>query len=127
MNNGSAEAWMKMGEKRAIETYVFNYTSNNEIEKYEEEDLVDSKKSKDRMAKIENYQLKIQANGQIVSLERNLTNGFNNDSDLNLLGWSPLLRLGKKSGALGYKTLLYLPKSSNEFVIIRNMKFLSFI
>ena len=86
MNNGSAEAWMKMGEKRAIETYVFNYRSNNEIEKYEEEDLVDSKKSKDRMAKIENYQLKIQSNGQIVSLERNLTNGFNNDSDLNLLG-----------------------------------------
>ena len=118
MNSGNAEAWMKMGEKRAIETYVFNYTSNNEIEKYEEEDLVDSKNCKNRMAPVEDFDLKLYAKGKIVTLERNYRNELYGH-EANILGLNALIRKGKVSGYKEFPILLYLPQNSNEFVIIR--------
>ena len=96
-----------------------NYTPTEKRIKIMSENNKDIKDCTNMMAKVEDFDLKIYGNNKIVSLERKLTLQFNNKKNLNILGWSPLLRLGKKSGAQGYSILLYLPEGSNEFVIIR--------
>ncbi|MDY3548852.1 hypothetical protein PG291_09590 [Riemerella anatipestifer] len=64
--------------------------------------------------------MKIYAEGKIVTLVRKThTKEFNNYSPLDIKGWSPLISKGEISGAAPYPILLYLPKGSDEFVIIR--------
>ena len=55
---------------------------------------------------------------QLVSLERHPTTELNGYK-YNIKGWSPLIRKNKKSGGGQYPIKLYLPKDSDEFVIIR--------
>ena len=72
------------------------------------------------MIPLEDYEMKLYAEGKLVCLERKThTKEFNNKSPLDIKGWSPLILKGKKSGAGYYNVLLYLPQGSNEFVIIR--------
>ena len=51
-------------------------------------------------------------------LEEN-TKEFNNNTPLDLKGWSPLIRKYTTSGGADYPVLLYLPANSSDFVIIR--------
>ena len=69
---------------------------------------------------LEDYELKLYAEGKLVTLERKThTREFNNYSPLDIKGWSPLISKGTTYGAAPYPILLYLPQGSDEFVIIR--------
>jgi len=72
------------------------------------------------MIPLEDYELKLYAEGKLVTLERKThTKEFNNYSPLDIKGWSPLISKGTTYGAAPYLILLYLPQGSDEFVIIR--------
>ncbi|MDY3319614.1 hypothetical protein PG637_09995 [Riemerella anatipestifer] len=119
LNNGEGEKYMKLWQKADEELVIYNYENNyNDIYISEAEDI--EKGCKNMMIPLEDYEMKIYAEGKIVTLERKThTKEFNNYSPLDIKGWSPLIRKGKKAGGSSYGVKLYLPKSSDEFVIIR--------
>ena len=118
LNNGDSKTWGKLTLSRLSETFVFNYTPD-----FEKHDIIAenattiNEKSKDNMLQLENYSLKLYANGKLVCLERNPTIEFEGYNS-NILGWSPLIR--KFNDAVTPSPIiLYLPENSDEFVIIR--------
>ena len=121
LNDGNSEEWMKLIQKRFDEVCIFDYLSEKQIE----EDLKEIKEdveeySKGTMIPLEDYELKLYAEGKLVTLERKThTKEFNNYSPLDIKGWSPLISKGTTYGAAPYPILLYLPEGSDEFVIIR--------
>ena len=121
LNNGEGERWTKLTQKRINETAIFYYESEEENQKAiknNQQNIV--KYCTNMMIPLEDYEMKLYAEGKLVCLERKThTKEFNNKSPLDIKGWSPLIRKGKKSGAGYYNVLLYLPQGSNEFVIIR--------
>ena len=121
LNNGEGEKWTKLTQKRINETAIFYYESqeeNQEAIKNNQQNI--EKYCTNNMIPLEDYEMKLYAEGKLVCLERKThTKEFNNKSPLDIKGWSPLIRKGKKSGAGYYNILLYLPIDSNEFVIIR--------
>ena len=121
LNNGEGERWTKLTQKRINETAIFYYESEEENQKAiknNQQNIV--KYCTNMMIPLEDYEMKLYAEGKLVCLERKThTKEFNNKSPLDIKGWSPLIRKGKKSGAGYYNILLYLPIDSNEFVIIR--------
>ena len=121
LNNGEGERWTKLTQKRINETAIFYYESqeeNQEAIKNNQQNI--EKYCTNNMIPLEDYEMKLYAEGKLVCLERKThTKEFNNKSPLDIKGWSPLIRKGKKSGAGYYNILLYLPIDSNEFVIIR--------
>ena len=121
LNNGEDERWTKLTQKRINETAIFYYESEEENQKAiknNQQNIV--KYCTNMMIPLEDYEMKLYAEGKLVCLERKThTKEFNNKSPLDIKGWSPLIRKGKKSGAGYYNVLLYLPQGSNEFVIIR--------
>ena len=121
LNDGNSEEWMKLIQKRFDEVCIFDYLSEKRIEKDLEEIKEDVEEySKGTMIPLEDYEMKLYAEGKLVCLERKThTKEFNNKSPLDIKGWSPLISKGEKSGAADYPVKLYLPEGSNEFVIIR--------
>ena len=121
LNDGNSEAWMKLIQKRFDEVCIFDYLSEKRIEKDLEEIKEDVEEySKGTMIPLEDYELKLYAEGKLVTLERKThTKEFNNYSPLDIKGWSPLISKGTTYGAAPYPILLYLPQGSDEFVIIR--------
>ena len=121
LNNGEGERWTKLTQKRINETAIFYYESEEENQKAiknNQQNIV--KYCTNMMIPLEDYEMKLYAEGKLVCLERKThTKEFNNKSPLDIKGWSPLILKGKKSGAGYYNVLLYLPEGSNEFVIIR--------
>ena len=121
LNNGEGERWTKLTQKRINETAIFYYESEEENQKAiknNQQKIV--KYCTNMMIPLEDYEMKLYAEGKLVCLERKThTREFNNKSPLDIKGWSPLILKGKKSGAGYYNVLLYLPQGSNEFVIIR--------
>ena len=121
LNNGEGGRWTKLTQKRINETAIFYYESqeeNQEAIKNNQQNI--EKYCTNNMIPLEDYEMKLYAEGKLVCLERKThTKEFNNKSPLDIKGWSPLIRKGKKSGAGYYNVLLYLPQGSNEFVIIR--------
>ena len=121
LNNGEGERWTKLTQKRINETAIFYYESEEENQKAiknNQQNIV--KYCTNMMIPLEDYEMKLYAEGKLVCLERKThTREFNNKSPLDIKGWSPLILKGKKSGAGYYNVLLYLPQGSNEFVIIR--------
>ncbi|WP_314271099.1 hypothetical protein [Capnocytophaga sputigena] len=121
LNNGEGGRWTKLTQKRINETAIFYYESqeeNQEAIKNNQQNI--EKYCTNNMIPLEDYEMKLYAEGKLVCLERKThTKEFNNKSPLDIKGWSPLIRKGKKSGAGYYNILLYLPIDSNEFVIIR--------
>ena len=121
LNEGNSEAWLKLIQKRFDEVCIFDYLSEKQVE----EDLKEIKEdveeySKGTMIPLEDYELKLYAEGKLVTLERKThTKEFNNYSPLDIKGWSPLISKGTTYGAAPYPILLYLPEGSDEFVIIR--------
>ena len=72
------------------------------------------------MIPFEDYEMKIYGEGKLVTLERKTnTRDFNNETPLDIKGWSPLIRKYKVSGGASYGVKLNLPEGSNEFVIMR--------
>jgi len=121
LNDGNSEEWMKLIQKRFDEVCIFDYLSEKQIEKDLEEIKEDVEEySKGTMIPLEDYELKLYAEGKLVTLERKThTREFNNYSPLDIKGWSPLISKGTIYGAAPYPILLYLPQGSDEFVIIR--------
>ena len=121
LNNGEGGRWTKLTQKRINETAIFYYESqeeNQEAIKNNQQNI--EKYCTNMMIPLEDYEMKLYAEGKLVCLERKThTKEFNNKSPLDIKGWSPLIRKGKKSGAGYYNILLYLPQGSDEFVIIR--------
>ena len=121
LNEGNSEAWLKLIQKRFDEVCIFDYLSEKRIEKDLEEIKEDVEEySKGTMIPLEGYELKLYAEGKLVTLERKThTKEFNNYSPLDIKGWSPLISKGTTYGEAPYPILLYLPQGSDEFVIIR--------
>ncbi|MDY3548855.1 hypothetical protein PG291_09605 [Riemerella anatipestifer] len=121
LNNGEDEKWIDITMKRISETSVFYYESEKENQRAISENKKNIiKYCKHNMIPLEDYEMKIYAEGKIVTLVRKThTKEFNNYSRLDIKGWSPLIRKGEKAGAADYGIKLYLPKNSDEFVIIR--------
>ena len=119
LNDGDGERFMKLWEKADDENAIYDY--DTEIDEANKSEIADIKKHcVNRMIPLEDYEMKLYAEGRLVCLERKThTKEFNNKSPLDIKGWSPLIRKGKKSGAGYYNVLLYLPQGRTEFVIIR--------
>ena len=121
LNNGEGGRWTKLTQKRINETAIFYYESqeeNQEAIKNNQQNI--EKYCTNMMIPLEDYEMKLYAEGKLVCLERKThTKEFNNKSPLDIKGWSPLISKGEKSGAADYPVKLYLPEGSNEFVIIR--------
>ncbi|OCA75661.1 hypothetical protein BBI00_04515 [Chryseobacterium arthrosphaerae] len=121
LNQGNGDKWAALTKTRAKETASFYYSSNEQYEKSVNENKLSVEKyCTNNMVPLEDYELKLYAQGKLVTLERkNHTMEFNNKSPLDIKGWGALIRKGQKSGAADYRILLYLPQGSNDFVIIR--------
>ena len=119
LNNGEGERYMDLWKQADQELMFYDYeTDYDSIYKEESEEI--KKNCTDNMIYLEDYEMKLYAEGKLVCLERKThTREFNNYSPLDIKGWSPLILKGKKSGAGYYNVLLYLPQGSDEFVIIR--------
>lgn len=121
LNEGDATTWIDLTNKRSLEIAIFDYSDDIEFKESIEDNMNDiSEYCKNNMIPLEDFEMKIYAEGKLVSLERkNHTRDFNNESPLDLKGWGALIRKGKISGAADYPIKLYLPEGSDEFVIIR--------
>jgi len=108
--------WEKADDENAI------YDYDTEIDETNKSEIADIKKHcVNRMIPLEDYEMKLYAEGRLVCLERKThTREFNNYFPLDLKGWSPLVRKGQVRGGAEFPVKLYLPEGSNEFVIIRH-------
>lgn len=119
LNNGEGKKYISLWSKADEELVKYDYEYNIENINAEEAETI-AQYCKGMMIPLEDFEMKIYAEGKLVSLERkNHTRDFNNESPLDLKGWSSLIRKGKISGAEEYPIKLYLPEGSDEFVIIR--------
>ncbi|WP_208602982.1 hypothetical protein [Pedobacter steynii] len=121
LNQGNGDQWIDLTKRRATETAVFNYSSTERYESSIKENRMNVEKyCANRMIPLEDYELKLYAEGKLATLERRShTTEFNNKSPLDIKGWGPLIRKGQKGGGADYRLLLYLPQNSNDFVIVR--------
>ncbi|MFL0118000.1 hypothetical protein [Tenacibaculum maritimum] len=120
LNDGDAERWFKLEERRDSETNVFDYVTLEAVKEAFEENFMDIQKySKGNMIPLEDYKMKVYGkNNQLVTLHRNATNGFRAHMGANIKYWSPLI-YDLEGVLVSYSVTLYLPKGSDEFVIIR--------
>lgn len=121
LDDGDGDAWNKITSKRFAETIVYDYIPKSKFENLLSENKTDVENNcKNTMIPLENYEVRIYANGKLATLKTSThTREFNNTNPLDIYNWSPLISKGKVSGAADYPVLLYLPQGSNEFVIIR--------
>lgn len=121
LNNGEGEKYVEVWKKADQELFSYYYTTQERYLKLVENTIEDVEEyCKGTMIPLEDYEMKLYAEGKLVCLERKThTREFNNHSPLDIKGWSPLISKGEKSGAADYPVKLYLPQGSNEFVIIR--------
>ena len=121
LNNGEREKYVEVWKKADQELFSYYYTTQERYLKLVENTIEDVEEyCKGTMIPLEDYEMKLYAEGKLVCLERKThTREFNNHSPLDIKGWSPLISKGEKSGAADYPVKLYLPEGSNEFVIIR--------
>ena len=121
LNNGEGEKYVEVWKKADQELFSYYYTTQERYLKLVENTIEDVEEyCKGTMIPLEDYEMKLYAEGKLVCLERKThTREFNNHSPLDIKGWSPLISKGEKSGAADYPVKLYLPEGSDEFVIIR--------
>ena len=120
LNNGDGKEFIRLWEKADQEGSIYDYET--QIEEINKEDIEEIRKyCTNNMIPLEDYEMKLYAEGKLVCLERKThTKEFNNRSPLDIKGWSPLISKGKISGGADYPIKLYLPQGSDEFVIIRH-------
>ncbi|MCY0977816.1 hypothetical protein PGH12_15735 [Chryseobacterium wangxinyae] len=120
LNDGNSEKYQQLWKYADQDLIKYNYESVNTYEKAEINNENDIKKCKNMMIPFEDYEMKIYADGKLITLERKTnTKDFNNESPLDIKSWSPLIRKYKISGGASYSVKLYLPEGSDDFVIIR--------
>ena len=121
LNNGEGEKYVEVWKKADQELFSYYYTTQERYLKLVEDTIEYVEEyCKGTMIPLEDYEMKLYAEGKLVCLERKThTREFNNYSPLDIKGWSPLIRKGRKSGAEDFPVKLYLPEGRNEFVIIR--------
>ena len=121
LNNGEGEKYVEVWKKADQELFSYYYTTQERYLKLVENTIEDVEEyCKGTMIPLEDYEMKLYAEGKLVTLERKThTKEFNNYSPLDIKGWSPLISKGTTYGAAPYPILLYLPQGSDEFVIIR--------
>ncbi len=113
LNDGEANEFNRLCLQRDKETNVFNYDYNSRttLEEFESNSQRIREYAEGNMVDIENFKLKIYGkNNQLVSLER-IDEGNKGEGVLRTLEPDGAIRI--------YNLKLYLPKDSNEFVIIR--------
>jgi len=95
LNDGDGERFMKLWEKADDENAIYDY--DTEIDEANKSEIADIKKHcVNRMIPLEDYEMKLYAEGRLVCLERKThTREFNNYFPLDLKGWSPLVRKGQ--------------------------------
>ncbi|WP_375563510.1 hypothetical protein ACE1MK_06760 [Tenacibaculum maritimum] len=122
LNNGDANTWMSnFTRRRKEETNVFDYEYDKENirDSFEENSKKIREYAKGNMIPLEDYKMKVYGkNNQLVTLERNATNGFRSHMGTNIKYMSPIM-FDYEGAIRGYPVKLYLPKGSDEFVIIR--------
>jgi len=119
LNKGDVDQWQKLVKKSQEETAFFNYSDKEYLNKYIKEEKEEIIKDKGMMAALEDYEMKIYADGRLVCLERSNHTKQVNGIDWDIKGESPLIQYGKEGGAATFPVKLYLPQGSDEFVIIR--------
>ena len=119
LNKGDVDQWQKLVKKSQEEIAFFNYSDKEYLNKYIKEEKEEIIKDKGMMAALEDYEMKIYADGRLVCLERSNHTKQVNGIDWDIKGESPLIQYGKEGGAATFPVKLYLPQGSDEFVIIR--------
>ncbi|SHL82512.1 hypothetical protein [Flavobacterium chilense] len=119
LNDGDGEKWGALTQQRRQETIIFNYSDEKYVNNIFSEEAASIKERKNRMAPLEDYTMKIYGNGKLVTLERIHHTKEMNGKTIDAYGESPLIRNGKTKGVAFYSVKLYLPKESDELVIIR--------
>ena len=120
MNNGEGNKWGELTQQRRQETAIFNYSDKNYMnEIYEKEIYRVKEQCKGMMDILEDYKMRIYAEGKLVTLERKSHTKEMNGKLRDAKGESPLIRIGKTKGVEFFPIKLYLPEGSNDFVIIR--------
>ncbi|MGS2737977.1 hypothetical protein [Sinomicrobium sp. M5D2P17] len=109
LNNGNVEEYLRLGKKKDEEVQIATYDDDiawySSVER--KQNLI--KKCKGNMLPLEGYRLSLYANGKLVCLERVYSR--------NRIGSPLIASIGNKK--VGYQALLYKPKGSDDFVIIR--------
>ena len=95
LNNGEGERYMDLWKQADQELMFYDYeTDYDSIYKEESEEIKNN--CTDNMIYLEDYEMKLYAEGKLVCLERKThTREFNNYSPLDIKGWSPLIRKGR--------------------------------
>lgn len=120
LNKGDAASYQDLWKTADAELVIYDYLTEDNYNKVISKNALDFKKCKNTMIPLEDFEMRLHADGKMVSLERKThTREFNAESPLDIKGWSPLIRKYKVSGGASYGVKLYLPQNSNEFVIIR--------
>lgn len=120
LNKGDADSYQDLRKTADAELVIYDYLTEDNYNKVISKNALDFKKCENTMIPLEDYEMKLHADGKMVSLERKThTREFNNENPLDIKGWSPLIRKYKVSGGASYGVKLYLPVNSNDFVIIR--------
>ena len=111
LNSGKINEFMALNKTNDFETSVANYDSQEQYSQYHHENVeLLSKKCVGNMRPIDNYKMKIYGNGKILRLE--IPEGKYEH-------WSVLMSDSKKHGKSSWGIMLYRPKGSKTFVIIR--------
>lgn len=120
LNKGDAGSYQDLWKIADAELVIYDYLTEDNYNKVISKNALDFKKCENTMIPLEDYEMKLYADGKMVSLERKThTREFNNENPLDIKGWSPLIRKYKVTGGASYGVKLYLPVNSNDFVIIR--------
>ncbi|WP_159283627.1 hypothetical protein [Tenacibaculum maritimum] len=121
LNDGDANTFNYFCLRRDKETNVFEYDYDLKAiaEEFEKNSKGIREKCNGNMIPLEDYKMKVYGkNNQLVTLERNATNGFRSHMGTNIKYMSPIM-FDYEGAIRGYPVKLYLPKGSDEFVIIR--------
>lgn len=70
LNDGNGEEYIKLWDNADMETIVFNYSNIDYLKNLNNEEKKEIIDRKGRMISIEDYKMKLYANGKLVTLER---------------------------------------------------------
>ncbi|WP_312389233.1 hypothetical protein [Chryseobacterium sp.] len=111
LNNGSINEFLKLSSKQDEELDICTYTTPEQSRiDYDENVELMSKLCPNNMQPMDNYTMKLYANGKLVSLE--IPNG-------KYKSWSALMSKTQKGRVNEWSIKLHKPKGSKDFEIIR--------
>ncbi|MBW3524073.1 hypothetical protein [Chryseobacterium sp. NKUCC03_KSP] len=99
LNKGDADSYQDLRKTADAELVIYDYLTEDNYNKVISKNALDFKKCENTMIPLEDYEMKLHADGKMVSLERKThTREFNDENPLDIKGWSPLIRKYKVSG-----------------------------